>query len=81
MPHRARIGAGWVPVKDRFEHNGRGKRKNERRGESKTNAANYSTLWRIWSFQEVAQKKILAGSCSPHEQNLDIMEKNYLLKS
>ena len=28
------------PNKDRFEHNGRGKRKNERRGESKTNAAN-----------------------------------------
>jgi hypothetical protein len=51
-----RIGSGLVPVKDRSQHNGRGKRKNERGGESKKSAASESALRRIQSSKQVTQK-------------------------
>jgi hypothetical protein len=42
-----RIGAGSVPVKDRFKQKSRGKRKNERGGEPKKNAASAGALRRV----------------------------------
>ncbi len=42
-----RIGAGSVPVKDRLEQKGRGKRKNECGGEPKKNAARAGALRRV----------------------------------
>jgi len=42
-----RIGAGSVPVKDRFEQKGRAKRQNSRGVEPKKNAASDSALRRV----------------------------------
>jgi len=42
-----RIGAGSVPVKDRFQQKGRAKRQNSRGVESKKNAASDSALRRV----------------------------------
>ncbi|HIF7941534.1 TPA: hypothetical protein ACX4JO_007010, partial [Pseudomonas aeruginosa] len=69
-----RIGSGLVPVKDRSQHNGRGKRKNERGGESKKSAASESALRRIQSSKQVTQKKPSMGLASTHRQYLDIMK-------
>ncbi|MEN1648636.1 hypothetical protein AAIH51_34495, partial [Pseudomonas aeruginosa] len=63
-----------VPVKDRSQHNGRGKRKNERGGESKKSAASESALRRIQSSKQVTQKKPSMGLASTHRQYLDIMK-------
>ena len=42
-----RIGAGPVPVKDRFRQKGRAKRQNECDGEPKKNAASAGALRRV----------------------------------
>jgi hypothetical protein len=42
-----RIGAGSVPVKDRFEQKSRAKRQNERSGKPKKSAASDSALRRV----------------------------------
>jgi hypothetical protein len=42
-----RIGAGSVPVKDRFKQKGRAKRQNGCSGEPKKNAASESALRRV----------------------------------
>lgn len=42
-----RIGAGSVPVKDRYQQKGREKRQNECDGEPKKNAASVGALRRI----------------------------------
>ncbi|WP_208539533.1 hypothetical protein, partial [Pseudomonas aeruginosa] len=55
-------------------HNGRGKRKNERGGESKKSAASESALRRIQSSKQVTQKKPSMGLASTHRQYLDIMK-------
>ena len=57
-----RIGAGSVPVKDRLEQKGRGKRKNECGGEPKKNAASAGALRRV-------EKKVKANRRAANNQN------------
>ncbi len=58
-----RIGAGSVPVKDRFQQKGRAKRQNECDGEPKKNAASAGALRRI-------EQKIKAIRRTANDQNL-----------
>lgn len=58
-----RIGAGSVPVKDRLEQKGRGKRKNECGGEPKKNAASAGALRRV------EKKKVEANRRATNSQN------------
>jgi|GWRWMinimDraft_11_1066019.scaffolds.fasta_scaffold01187_2 hypothetical protein len=57
-----RIGAGSVPVKDRFQKKGRAKRQNECDGEPKKNAASASALRRV-------EKKVKANRRAANNQN------------
>jgi hypothetical protein len=58
-----RIGAGSVPVKDRFKQKGRAKRQNECSGEPKKNAASEGALRRV-------EQKMKARRRAANGQNL-----------
>jgi hypothetical protein len=58
-----RIGAGSVPVKDRFQQKGRAKRQSSRNVESKKNAASEGALRRV-------EQKIKAMRRAANNQNL-----------